>query len=160
MALPRPTRAHLPYLSLAARLLLGGVLLASGLSKVTALEVSAEATRAYQLLPYEAANTVGYLLPLGELALGALLLLGLFTRWAGLLSALLMVAFTAAIASVWARGISIDCGCFGGGGSLDRATAVARYPWDMARDAALAACGLLLAWRPTTPGALDRWLER
>jgi hypothetical protein len=31
----------------------------------------------------------------------------------------IMLVFTAALASVWARGLLIDCGCFGGGGGID-----------------------------------------
>ena len=51
-----------------------------------------------------------------ELVVGACLVLGLLTRVAGGVSALLQVAFIIGIASVWARGISINCGCFGDGG--------------------------------------------
>ena len=74
------------------------------------------AVRAYQLLPGDSATTVGHLLPVLELVVGACLVLGLLTRGAAVVSALLFVAFIIGIASVWARGITIDCGCFGGGG--------------------------------------------
>ena len=50
--------------------------------------------------------------------LAILLLLGLFTRLAALASGLLMTAFIVGIASVWIRGYTIDCGCFGGGGDI------------------------------------------
>ena len=46
--------------------------------------------------------------------------------------------FIVAIASVWYRGISIDCGCFGGGGEVDASQT--QYPAEIARD-----LGLLLA---------------
>lgn len=146
------------WIGLLARLVLGGVLLWSGLAKITALDTSAQAVRAYKILPYEAANLVGHLLPVVEIAVGALLVLGLFTRLAALAGALLMAVFVAGIASVWARGISIDCGCFGGGGALDPETAMARYPWEIARDLALMACGLYLVARPRTPFGIDRLL--
>nr|WP_284288256.1 MauE/DoxX family redox-associated membrane protein [Angustibacter aerolatus] len=47
-----------------------------------------------------------------------LLVLGLATRYAAGVAGLLMLAFVIGISSVWARGISIDCGCFGGGGAV------------------------------------------
>ncbi|WP_409483138.1 MauE/DoxX family redox-associated membrane protein [Arsenicicoccus dermatophilus] len=156
---PAPRRSWQPWTSLVARLLLGGVLVWSGLSKITALETSAEAVRAYRILPYDVANVVGYVLPVLELALGLLLLLGLFTRLSGLAGALLMLVFVGGIASVWARGISIDCGCFGGGGAIDPDSATAKYPWEIARDLALAACGAWLGLRPDSPVSMDRWLH-
>ena len=50
--------------------------------------------------------------------MGALLLAGLLTRGAAAVAGLLMLVFVAGIASAWARGLSIDCGCFGTGGPV------------------------------------------
>ena len=61
--------------------------------------------------------TVGHLLPVLEVVVGLCLVLGLLTRGAAVVSALLFVAFIVGIASAWARGLQIDCGCFGGGGT-------------------------------------------
>ena len=50
-----------------------------------------------------------------------------------------MLMFVGAIASVWARGMLIDCGCLGGGGTLDPSQATeARiaYAVDIVRDLA------------------------
>ena len=69
-------------------------------------------------------------------------------------------AFVIGIASAWARGISIDCGCFGGGGQVTWERAVAQYPVDIARDIGLFLCGLWLVVRPATPWSMDRWLFR
>ncbi|WP_082176945.1 MauE/DoxX family redox-associated membrane protein [Arsenicicoccus sp. oral taxon 190] len=146
-----------PWVGLLARLVLGITLLISGGLKIGALEASAEAVRAFKILPFDLANMVGYVLPVVELALGALLVLGLFTRLAGALGALLMLVFTAGIISVWVRGISIDCGCFGGGGAVDPADT--NYLWDVVRDLALMACGVWLTLRPATPVSMDRWLH-
>ncbi|MDR2896733.1 MAG: DoxX family membrane protein [Propionibacteriaceae bacterium] len=133
------------WLSLLARLILGVVLIVAGLTKIGNLNGAASAAAAYHILPYDLAQVVGMALPFAEIGLGLLLVIGLFTRLAGVLGALLMLAFIIAIASVWARGISIDCGCFGSGGPLDPAEAVAKYPWEIARDIALTACGVWLA---------------
>ena len=82
-----------------------------------------------------------------------MLVLGLLTRGAAVVSAILFVAFIIGIASVWARGINIDCGCFGGGGADP--DAASKYPWEIARDVALLLASLFLAWLPSTRLALD-----
>lgn len=148
------------WVGLAARLVLGGVIFVAGALKIGNLGESVLAVRAYQLLPYELTDLVGIALPIGEVALGLLLLTGTFTRIGGALGALLMVAFTIAIASAWARGLTLDCGCFGGGGVIDKDAALAAYPWEIARDVGLAALGGWLAVRPRSPWAVDNWLFR
>ncbi|MET3963187.1 putative membrane protein YphA (DoxX/SURF4 family) [Marmoricola sp. OAE513] len=144
------------WIGLGARLVVGGVWLWAGLLKVGDPEASVAAVRGYQLLPTGMADTVGHVLPMLEVVLGAALVLGLITRVSGVLSALLQVAFIVGIASVWARGIEINCGCFGDGGPNPDASA--QYPWEIARDVGLLALSLLLVWRPTTPYAVDGYL--
>jgi uncharacterized membrane protein YphA (DoxX/SURF4 family) len=135
------------------RLVLGGVILVAGALKVTNLGQSALAVRAYQLLPYDLAGYVGYALPIIEIVIGLLLVLGLFTRISALLGALLMLAFVIGIASAWARGLSIDCGCFGGGGTIGAEQTA--YPLELSRDVALLLAGAWLVRRPHTAYALD-----
>lgn len=140
----------------ALRLVLGGVLLVAGALKVTNLDASVLAVRAYELLPWDAAGLVGRALPVLEILVGLLLIVGLFTRSAALAAGLLMLAFVVGIASAWARGLAIDCGCFGGGGTIEPAKTA--YPWELARDVALLVAAGWLAWRPRTAYALDgRW---
>jgi len=64
-----------------------------------------------------------------------------------------MVLFIGAIASAWARGLSIDCGCFGGGGKIDPSQT--KYLQEIIRDIALATCGTYLFYRPNSRFALD-----
>ena len=47
----------------------------------------------------------------------------------------MLAAFIIGIASAWARGLQIECGCFGGGGTVEDATS--KYPWEIARDVGL-----------------------
>lgn len=143
-------------IGLLARLVLGGVILVAGLLKVGQLETSARSVRAYQLLSYDVAGYVGYGLPILEIAVGALLILGLFTRFAAVVGGLLMVVFIAGIASAWARGLSIDCGCFGHGGTI--AAAQTQYPQEIARDAGLLLCAAWLVVRPRTAFSVERFL--
>lgn len=105
-------------ISLAARLGLGGVLIFAGALKIADPQQAALAVQAYQILPTQLAEMVGYGLPLVEVGLGVLLILGLGTRLAAVASGALMTAFVVGVLSAWARGLSIDCGCFGGGGAV------------------------------------------
>ena len=57
-----------PWLTLLARLILGGVLLAAGGLKIGNLQKSAMSVRAYELLPTDLANFFGYVLPWIEIA--------------------------------------------------------------------------------------------
>ncbi|HWJ12052.1 MAG TPA: MauE/DoxX family redox-associated membrane protein [Nocardioides sp.] len=143
----------LAWVGLLARLVTGGVWLVAGALKITEPDASINAVRAYQLLPASLAEVVGLALPGLEVVIGLALVVGVFTRGAAVLSALLFAAFIVGIASVWARGIEIDCGCFGGGGADPGASSA--YPWEIARDAALLAASLLLVGVRRTRLALD-----
>lgn len=143
-------------LGLVARLVLGAVFLVAGGLKVTTPEALAKATQAYQLLPHDVAGYVGYALPIIEVILGLLLILGLFTRISAVISSLLLVAFIIGIAQAWARGLTIDCGCFGGGGTV--AADETSYLPRILEDLGLLACGLWLSWRPRSLLSLERLL--
>ncbi len=152
-------RAPTPVLAWAglfARLVTGGVWIVAGALKITQIDASINAVRAYDLLPSSLVEPIGIALPAVEIAVGLALVLGVLTRGAALISALLFVAFIIGIASVWARGIEIDCGCFGGGGA--KANAASAYPWEIARDAALLAASLFIAWVRRTRLSLDSLL--
>ncbi|KOX07227.1 MauE/DoxX family redox-associated membrane protein [Nocardiopsis sp. NRRL B-16309] len=152
-----PTRwpAVQPWITLACRLGLAGVLLYAAVSKYPPA-LSIQAVEAYDLFPVEIAELIGYTLPLFEIALALLLLVGLATRFTGAVSALLMIAFIAGIVSAMARGLSIDCGCFGGGGQVDPGET--SYGLSIARDIGFAALGAFIAIWPRSPFAVDRAL--
>ncbi|MEX1906770.1 DoxX family membrane protein [Janibacter sp. Y6] len=146
----------LDVLGLLARLVLGGAFLLAGGLKIGNPSGSARAVQAYDVLPFEVARLVGYGLPYVELILGQLLVLGLFTRASAVLGGLLMVVFVVGIAQAWARGLTIDCGCFGGGGQV--AADQTEYGTEILRDLGLALCGAYLVVRPRTLAGLDRAL--
>ncbi|MCW2772529.1 MAG: DoxX family protein [Nocardioides sp.] len=146
------------WLGLLARVVTGGVWIVAGAIKLPDPAQSVAAVRAYQLLPSSIVPTVGQLLPVIEIVVGVCLVVGLLTRGAAVVSALLFVAFIIGIASVWSRGINIDCGCFGGGGADP--DAASSYPWEIARDTALLAASLFVVWLPSTRLALDSVLFR
>lgn len=135
-------RKAIPWVTTAARLILGGVLIAAGALKIGNPSDSVVAVKAYQLLPDSIAVTVGHILPILEIVVGVLLVVGLLTRVAAAIAGLLMLAFVVGIAWAWARGLRIDCGCFGGGGQLGAGQEPA-YLLDILRDFGLV---LLGAW--------------
>jgi len=144
------------WIGLAARVVVGGVWIVAGALKLPDPAASVRAVRAYDLLPESIVPTLGHLLPVLEVVVGLCLVLGLLTRLSGVVSALLFVAFIIGIASVWSRGIRIECGCFGGGGYDENATSA--YPWEIARDVGLLLLSAYLVWRPRTAYSVDGWL--
>lgn len=148
-----------PWLGTVVRLGLAAVWLIAGASKIGDLAGSGRAVAAYRVMPYEVAKVVGAMLPLVELALGVLLLLGVATRLTAGFSAVLLVVFIAGIVSAWARGLRIDCGCFGSGGDLAPGENPTYGP-EILRDVGfLALAGFLLLW-PATRLSVDSLLTR
>ena len=147
-------KSYQPWLTLLFRLILGGVLFAAGALKIGNLQKSAMAVRAYEMLPVEVANFLGYALPWIEIGMGLLLIVGASVKICGLLGALTMLAFIIAIAQAWARGLSIDCGCFGGGGTIDPEDT--KYLSEIIRDIGLLAMGVFLYYYPKGKLSLDR----
>jgi uncharacterized membrane protein YphA (DoxX/SURF4 family) len=151
-----PTRwaATQPWLSTVARVALGAVWIAAGAAKAADLAESVRAVRAYRLLPESLVPLVGAGLPFLELALGILLLVGLGLRPAAVVSTLLTVVFVAGIVSAWARGLRIECGCFGGGGDL-AADVAPSYAPEIARDLVLLALSAALVRWPSSRVSVD-----
>jgi uncharacterized membrane protein YphA (DoxX/SURF4 family) len=140
-----------------ARVGLAAVWLVSGLLKAMDPDQTYVAVRAYDVLPAVGVEVVAALLPWVELALGMLLLAGVGTRLVAALSAGLLVVFVAGVAQAWARGLSIDCGCFGGGGAVEPGETT--YVQELMRDAGFLLMAGWLVARPSTLLALDDRLE-
>ena len=134
-----------PWLTFVFRLILGGVLLVAGALKVTDPYSSATSVRAYQILPVDLANLLGFILPFAEVAIGIFLIVGIWVRLNAIAGGALMIMFIIAIGQAWARGISLDCGCFGKGGLLDTdELPVWNYTLEIARDIVLAALAVYI----------------
>jgi uncharacterized membrane protein YphA (DoxX/SURF4 family) len=143
-----------PWIGLFARLILGGVLFVAGYLKVSAPDKSQMAVRAYEMLPLSVANALGLILPFAEVAIGALLILGSLTRAMAALGGFTMVIFIIAISQAWARGLNIDCGCFGGGGAVEPGQT--KYLQEILRDAGLAFLAAYLIRYPVTKFSVDK----
>jgi uncharacterized membrane protein YphA (DoxX/SURF4 family) len=145
------------WLGVLARLVVGTVWVVAGALKIPDPTESVRAVRNYRILPESVVPMVGHSLPVLEVLVGVCLLLGLLVRANAVLSCALLLAFIAGIASAWARGLSIECGCFGGGaGTLE--DYASKYPREIARDVGLLLASGWLVLRPRSPWALDNRL--
>jgi protein-disulfide isomerase len=142
-----------PWLGLVARVVLAAVWIYAGISKIGDPGQFLVAVKAYQLLPDWIARAVAYGLPVLEIGFGVLLLAGLATRLVGALSALLLVVFEIGVISAAARGLSIDCGCFGNGGQV--AAGHTRYTLEILRDLGLLVLAAFLIRWPLTAYSVD-----
>jgi uncharacterized membrane protein YphA (DoxX/SURF4 family) len=136
-----------------ARLGLAAVFLISGAIKAANSTQTWVAVQAYQLMPRPMVTVVAGVLPWFELALGVLLLLGLGVRVVAVVGGVLLLAFIAGVAQAWVRGLSIDCGCFGGGGAV--AANETSYGTELLRDSGFLILVIWLVIRPRTLFALE-----
>lgn len=93
---------------------LAGIFIYAGAMKATDPLLFATQIRAYELTGFVGGGVLAVWLPWLELLCGLALLTNRLMRGALLWLAILMVVFTAAQASALVRGLSLDCGCFGG----------------------------------------------
>ena len=144
------------WIGLVARLIVGVVDLWAGLVKFPDPAGNVRQVRAFDILPEAIVPTVGHALPTIEIIMGVALILGLLTRLFAVIGALFFLAFIIGIASAWARGLEINCGCFGSHGVP--ADPHRQYAVDIARDIGLLICCLWLTIWPRTRFALDNVL--
>ena len=142
---------------LVVRLGLAAVWLLSGFEKASDPRETIVAVRSYELLPESLVGTMAATLPYLEISLGVLLVLGFATRLAAWLSAALLLVFIGGVISAAVRGLSIDCGCFGGGGQV--APGATTYTLEILRDVGFLALAGYLIWRPDTPLSIDRFVR-
>ncbi|WP_082096418.1 MauE/DoxX family redox-associated membrane protein [Demequina gelatinilytica] len=146
-----------PWLSTLVRLSMAIILIAAAIPKMTDIPQSIIAVRAYEILPEALVPLVGTMLPFFELLLAVFLLAGLFTRVASIVWLLMMAAFVTGVIWAWAHGLSIDCGCFGGGGEVAEGTT--NYPVHMLERAIFVALGTYLVIWPRSRFSLDGWMK-
>lgn len=140
------SRERLSWAGLIVRVVLAAVWAWASLSKIAEPRTFVQAVRAYDATPEWLSQAIGYGLPMLELVLAILLLIGLITRYAAAASAVLYVLFLVGILQAAIRGISIQCGCFGGGGQ----TTSTSYTLDILRDLVLLAlAAFLIRWSLT-----------
>ncbi len=125
-----------------ARVALAVVWIWAGIGKAADPAAAARAVRAFRVLPEFAVHPVAYTLPYLEFVFAAALILGVRTKVVAAASGALLAVFAGGIALAGMRGLSINCGCFGGGG--DVADGATRYLSEILRDLALLAASLFV----------------
>jgi len=133
-------------LALALRIPLGCIWLYAAYTKLKqSWLVFAMSIDAYRLLPETAVLAIARTLPWIELAIGILLVVGLALRYVSVTGALILGVFFSVMAVAHARGLGIDCGCFGVGEALTG--------WTLLRDGTLLAASIALAYLSWKPGS-------
>ena len=124
------------------RMIVGGVFIYAGAIKAIDPAQFAKDVDNYRLLPSTAAvAAVALYLPWLEILAGTALAAGVWHRGASLLIGGMLIAFIIALVSAWARGLDINCGCFGHGVNKSN------YPLALLLDAALLTALSFSAWR-------------
>jgi protein-disulfide isomerase len=145
------------WLGTVARLVLGAVWIWAAWSKLGNPRGFVQAVRAYDATPEWLSKAIGYGLPVLEICLGVLLVVGIVIRYAAAVSGLLFVVFLVGLIQADARGIKLECGCFGGGGVTTGST---QYVLDILRDVGLLVLAVFVAVWPLTRISLDEFMAR
>ncbi|MDT4978344.1 MAG: hypothetical protein QOG07_223 [Pseudonocardiales bacterium] len=136
-----------PWLGTVIRLVLGVVWLWSGFSKLHDPRAFVQTVRAYDATPEWLSKAIGYGMPVLEVCVGLLLVVGVAVRIAAIVSAALLFVFLIGLVQAAARDIQLDCGCFSGGGVTAGST---HYILDILRDLVLLIlAGYLVVWSMT-----------
>ncbi|MEO9137816.1 MAG: MauE/DoxX family redox-associated membrane protein [Jatrophihabitans sp.] len=146
-----------PWLGTVLRLVLGVVWIWAAWEKLKSPRDFVQAVRAYDATPEWLSQAIGYGLPVLELCIGIVLIVGVAVRLAAIASVVLFVVFLIGIVQASARGISLDCGCFGGGGTTEGGTT---YTLDILRDIGLGILAAFLVYWPRTRISLDEFISR
>ncbi len=101
------------YLLLSIRLIIGALFIYSAITKIIDTDYFVKSLYNYRLLPEASLNFFAVFIPWLELIIGFLLVLGIYVRESALLGTIMMIVFIAAISIAVARGLDIECGCFG-----------------------------------------------
>jgi len=111
------------FFTLALRVALGAVFIYAAYTKLRqSWLLFALSIDSYQLLPEWAVYAVARTLPLLELALGILLMAGVWLRYLSIAAAAILALFFTVMVVSYFRGAGIDCGCFGVGEPLSAKT--------------------------------------
>lgn len=123
--------------ALVLRVVLGVIFLYAAWTKLRQpWELFAMSIDSYQLLPLKWVEFVARTLPWFEAALGVFLIAGIFLRSAAIATSLLLAVFFSLMVRAYAKGMQINCGCFGPGEIISWKT--------LLRDGSLLAAGLAL----------------
>lgn len=124
-------------LAIVLRVVLGAIFVYAAYVKLKEpWELFALAINGYKLLPLKMVEMVARTLPWVELVAGLMLISGIGLRIGASVASLLLIVFFALMVRAYAKGMEIDCGCFGSGDPISWKT--------LLRDGSMLAASLLL----------------
>jgi uncharacterized membrane protein YphA (DoxX/SURF4 family) len=101
------------WVALVERVVLAAVFVWAAVPKLLDPAAFAEAIANYHLVPDALVGAVAVVVPVLELVIAVALVVGLGARGAAIAAAAMLVSFTIGMIQAMARGIDLDCGCFG-----------------------------------------------
>jgi uncharacterized membrane protein YphA (DoxX/SURF4 family) len=101
------------YLLFAFRIIVAFIFILAGIEKISNPSAFSDSIQNYKLLHLILINILAITLPWIELIGGILLLLGILVKENSYIISVMLVVFIIAIGISLARGLNIDCGCFG-----------------------------------------------
>jgi uncharacterized membrane protein YphA (DoxX/SURF4 family) len=122
------------------RIILAGIFLYSGYTKLRAPLEFAASLSAYKLFPTKLIFPIADYFPWIEILLAIALLIGWKIRYVALATAGFLSFFLCILAITYFRGIEADCGCFGSGDRIS--------PLTLARDGTFLLPALFLIFEP------------
>lgn len=121
------------------RIVFGLVFVYAGALKMVDAQGFAQTVFNYQMLPASFVYAVAMALPAVEVICGLALCAGSMSRGAAIVLNALMAFFMVALGVAMARGLNVECGCFGPASQANAAEA-------LVRDAVILAVGLVALW--------------
>lgn len=97
------------------QILIGALFAVAALAKLGDLHAFAEQIHNFRLVPWGLENLSAITLPWIELVAALALVFGVRARAGGVVAAVLTALFTVAVLIAMARGLDVECGCFGTG---------------------------------------------
>ena len=159
-------RVLIPVTLVGARLLVGGIFLLAGLTKVSSPGAFADAVRAYHILPPELVLPFALVVPWLELLAALYLLAGFMARLAAAGTAIMLAGFVYGLTDALATGnTSHACGCFGPGATANPVIAFLAGGntitwWDVIRDLLLLGLSILVMVQGAGAVSADALLAR
>jgi protein-disulfide isomerase/uncharacterized membrane protein YphA (DoxX/SURF4 family) len=147
-----------PWLGTVARLVLGVVWLWAGWSKLHDPRDFVQTIRAFDATPEWLSKAMGYGMPVLEVCLGLLLIVGVAVRVSAIVSVVLLVVFLIGLIQAAARDLQLDCGCFSGRGGTTAGST--QYTLDILRDIGLLILAAYLIVWSMTRISIEEFLAR
>lgn len=136
------------------RIVIGGFFVFAAVPKLMDPLAFATSISHYHLLPVWSINAYALIIPWLEILAGVAMILGFKTRTAAIITGLLLLMFTIAVAIAVVQGLQIDCGCFGEQGGEE-------VSWlKVAKNTAMILGCAALVWHPTSLFSLDEKISK